>query len=194
MRGPDANLPSLTQPWGRWVDSSIAESELAVERFAQSGASISDVGLSMASNIGSRIRTIDSRRVDVFQVADFTRSFPSVPFGTVLMRVADSPIIYFNSPKAGVATIIVNCESDEGNTATLLIRVNGEDIGNGNTFRYSGTMKTAYGNSIASAAVDAELLDGPNSIQVGVRGGIANTVPTSFSILNMTIAISYQEN
>lgn len=194
MKPPDANLPSLSQPWGRWVSSALASAKETIRRFFETGSSMHISGMSAAANIASRANKIVVRRTDVFDIATYTRNFAAVPFGTTIRTIADSPTIFINAPVAGKATIVANCESSTENVATVIIRVNGVDAGNGSDFRYSSSIRTAYGNCVASATTEVDLLGGSNSIQIGVESGVALPIPTSVTISNMTVAVSYRES
>lgn len=128
MKRPEANLPSLAQPWGRWVEGELDSLSIAQRNIIESQASDANSFMSRMSNVGTSITEIASREIRLFELPDLTVSGTG-SIGAPWLSALSAPY-YFNVPPekdGATATFTLSFESVNNLTgsSTVILIVNG---------------------------------------------------------------------
>lgn len=130
MTGPKPNLPSLAQPWGRWIDEKESSTSSALARLGQDNTNTGLSFKSQTDNVARQINEIPTLAgITQLDIQAFDVSRPSF-VGT--FRVWDSPNFTINPPRADLpytVSVIAVIRVSEVNLifGRSYLRINGLD-------------------------------------------------------------------
>lgn len=173
MTGPKPNLPSLAQPWGRWINDAEASTTSALARLSQDNRNGSLTFKGQTENIAKQISAIPTLAgITQLDIPAFDVARPSF-VGT--FRVWDSANYTINPPRndtAYTASVIAVIRVSEVNLifGRSYLRINGLDDS------FSHENMQGADSSVLSLMGTRDILPGePLNVQFAVSGASVGT-------------------
>lgn len=124
MRPATRNLPSLAQPWGRYIEEQIDQSHRNLDAYERDARALSAANGGIMDRQASQVRQIDGASMVVVTVEPFSRVIASIPVGGT-PQYAYSPIVSAPMPSGGTANscrLIVNFDVNDNTDTTIADR------------------------------------------------------------------------